>query len=83
MRQRSGPFWDAVQGRARLHRAAATLELAEGPPPVTGELTTNPAALSATADDFGHIIHRTPQFVLKPASAADISASWRGQRARA
>jgi len=33
-----------------------------------------PAALSATADDFGHVIHRTPQYVLKPASVADISA---------
>ncbi|HWN01130.1 MAG TPA: FAD-binding protein, partial [Streptosporangiaceae bacterium] len=74
MSQRSEPLWDAVQGRAPLHRVAATLGSEKDPPPVTGELTTDPAALSATADDFGHVIHRTPQYVLKPASVADISA---------
>jgi acyl-coenzyme A thioesterase PaaI-like protein len=25
MEKRSGPFWDAVEGRAPIHRAAATL----------------------------------------------------------
>jgi cytokinin dehydrogenase len=74
MSQRSRPFRDTVQGRAPLDRAAATLASEKDPPPVTGELTTDPAALSATADDFGHIIRRRPQHVLKPASVADISA---------
>ena len=41
---------------------------------ITGELATDPAVLSAAADDFGHIIHRMPRCVLKPASVADISA---------
>jgi FAD/FMN-containing dehydrogenase len=50
------------------------LELEKDPPPVSGELATDPAALSAAADDFGHVIHRTPRYVLKPASVADISA---------
>jgi cytokinin dehydrogenase len=74
MSQRSGPLGDAVQGRAPLNQAVATLGLEKDPPPVTGELTTDPALQSATADDFGHIVHRTPQYVLKPASVADISA---------
>jgi cytokinin dehydrogenase len=41
-------------------------------PPVSGELTTDPAALAAAADDFGHIVHRTPQYVLKPATVQDV-----------
>jgi FAD/FMN-containing dehydrogenase len=55
-------------------RAAATPGLEKDPPPVTGELATDLAALSATADDFGHLIHRMPRYVLKPASVADIWA---------
>jgi hypothetical protein len=55
MRQRSGLFWDAPQGRAQLRGEAAIPGLKKEPPHVTGELTTDPAALSATADDFGHI----------------------------
>ena len=39
-----------------------------------GRLAADPAALSAAADDFGHIIHRRPQYVVKPTSVADISA---------
>jgi cytokinin dehydrogenase len=65
MSRRPGPVRDAVGSPGSE----------EDPPPVTGELTTDPAALSATADDFGHIIHRTPQYVLKPASVADISVT--------
>ena len=74
MSQRSGPSGAAVRGRALLHQPAGTLELEKDPPPVTGEVTSDPAALSAAADDFGHLIHRTPRYVLKPASVADISA---------
>jgi cytokinin dehydrogenase len=74
MSQRSGPFGDAVRGPA-LNQAVATLGSEQDLPPVSGELTTDPAAQPATADDFGHIVHRTPQYVLKPASAADISAT--------
>ena len=44
------------------------------PPAVAGELSTDPAALSEAADDFGHVIHRAPRYVLQPASVADISA---------
>jgi len=74
MSQRSGPHRGAVRGRAPLHRAAATLGSEKNLPAVTGKLTAEPAALSAAADDFGHIIHRTSRYVLRPASGAEISA---------
>lgn len=41
-------------------------------PPLDGTLTTDPASLDAVADDFGHIIHRTPVAVLRPGSVEDI-----------
>lgn len=41
-------------------------------PPLDGTLTTDPAALAAAADDFGHIIHRTPVAVLHPGSTEDV-----------
>ena len=41
-------------------------------PPLDGTLNTDPASLAAAADDFGHIIHRTPVAVLRPGSVEDI-----------
>jgi cytokinin dehydrogenase len=41
-------------------------------PPLDGTITTDPASLAAAADDFGHIIHRTPVAVLRPGSVEDI-----------
>jgi cytokinin dehydrogenase len=41
-------------------------------PPLDGTLTTDPESLAAVADDFGHIIHRTPIAVLRPGSVDDI-----------
>ena len=64
----------SCRGRCDGSRATATPRREKDPPAVTGKLAADPAALSATADDFGHLIHRTPQYVLKPASVADISA---------
>lgn len=41
-------------------------------PPLDGVLLTDPATLTAAADDFGHIVHRLPIAVLKPGSVKDI-----------
>lgn len=41
-------------------------------PGLDGELTLDPAAIAEAADDFGHIISRTPIAVLRPGSAEDI-----------
>ncbi len=41
-------------------------------PPLDGELTVDSAAITEAADDFGHIISRTPIAVLRPGSGKDI-----------
>jgi cytokinin dehydrogenase len=43
-------------------------------PDLDGTLTTDPAALAEAADDFGHLVHRTPLAVLRPGSVADVVA---------
>lgn len=43
-------------------------------PPLDGTLTADPAALAAFADDFGHMVHRTPVAVLSPGSVDDVAA---------
>jgi FAD/FMN-containing dehydrogenase len=42
------------------------------PPPFDGQLLLETAKLTAAADDFGHIVHRTPWAVLIPGSVEDI-----------
>lgn len=41
-------------------------------PDLDGELTTDPAALAEAADDYGHLVHRTPLAVLRPGSVDDV-----------
>jgi len=41
-------------------------------PNLDGEILSAPEHLAAAADDWGHIIHRTPRAVLLPASEDDI-----------
>lgn len=41
-------------------------------PRLDGELVVDSAALAEAADDFGHVVHHTPQAVLRPGSARDI-----------
>lgn len=43
-------------------------------PDLDGELTTDPAVLAEAADDYGHLVHRTPLAVLRPGSVADVVA---------
>jgi cytokinin dehydrogenase len=51
-------------------------------PAIARALTGDAKDLAAAADDFGHIIHRAPQAVLKPGSVADIAEilRWAGGR---
>jgi cytokinin dehydrogenase len=51
-------------------------------PAIGGALTCDAKDLAAAADDFGHMIHRSPQAVLKPASVADITEAVRWAAAR-
>lgn len=41
-------------------------------PDLDGELLLDAATRAAAADDYGHIVHRTPLAVLRPASTRDI-----------
>jgi cytokinin dehydrogenase len=41
-------------------------------PGLDGQLVTDPASLAAAADDFGHLVHRTPRAVLRPGSVQDV-----------
>jgi FAD/FMN-containing dehydrogenase len=43
-----------------------------GLPPLDGTLSSDPTVIASHADDFGHIVHRTPIAVLLPGSVDDI-----------
>lgn len=47
------------------------------PPPLEGELRFDDESRAAAADDFGHMVHRTPEGVLLPASDQDLAAAIR------
>lgn len=60
---------------------ASTLEAGSVPlPPLDGELLMDTASRTAAAEDFGHILHRTPWAVLVPGSVKDIVAMVRFAR---
>jgi len=42
-------------------------------PRLAGRLLLDPADLAPFADDFGHLVHRTPRAVLEPGSVEDIA----------
>jgi FAD/FMN-containing dehydrogenase len=42
-------------------------------PALDGQLLTDPTTLAQAADDFGHIVHRSPIAVLVPGSVEDIA----------
>ena len=45
------------------------------PPSLDGELRFDDQVRTAAAEDFGHLVHRTPEGVLLPASEADVVAA--------
>src|SRR4051794_21281929 len=57
--------------------AAAAQARTLSSPPLDGELRFDEKALAAAADDFGHIVRRTPEGVLLPASDKDVAATIR------
>lgn len=52
--------------------APAATALAEDFPTFDGVLLLDDASRAAAADDFGHIVHRQPQAVLRPGSVDDV-----------
>jgi FAD/FMN-containing dehydrogenase len=49
-----------------------------------GEIHFDERTRTAAADDFGHLVHRTPYAVVRPASARDVASavSWAAHRGR-
>jgi cytokinin dehydrogenase len=70
--------------------AAATEGVSDEPsaqlvsPPFDGQLHFDERRRAAAAEDFGHIVHRTPDAVLHPASDQDVASAilWAGERGR-
>jgi len=60
-----------LAGRSWVTQASTGGSFA-GLPPLDGTLTCDPVALAEAADDFGHIVHRTPLAVLRPGSVEDV-----------
>ena len=60
------PARGAWLSAAQAHEGAARV------PDLDGELVFDPAALEEAADDFGHIVHRTPWAVLRAQSTRDV-----------
>jgi cytokinin dehydrogenase len=56
----------------------------KSPPPLDGEVHFDGQARAAAADDFGHLVHRTPEGVLLPASEEDAAAAvrWAAEHGR-
>ena len=55
------------------------------PPPLDGGIRVDDRARAAAADDFGHLVHRTPEGVLLPASEEDVAVAvrWAAEHGRA
>ena len=62
--------FDPVSGW--VSRAEAAPAGAIPVPDLDGELVSDPDSLAEAADDYGHIVHRTPTAVLRPGSVHDI-----------
>jgi cytokinin dehydrogenase len=56
---------------------ASTAQIQKQPPPLDGELRFDNESRAAAADDFGHIVHKTPEGVLLPGSAQDVATTIR------
>lgn len=65
-----------VLGLDPVTRTWVTSASADGPldhlPKLDGRLRIDAAALEAAAEDFGHVVHRTPLAVLEPGSVQDV-----------
>ncbi|HEV2638007.1 MAG TPA: FAD-binding protein [Actinocrinis sp.] len=48
-----------------------------GLPRLDGQILTDPADLAAAAEDYGHLVHRTPSAVLSPGSVSDVTTMLR------
>lgn len=60
-------------GSAAVQTAPALAE--DIPPALEGQVRCDESMRTAAADDFGHIVHERPSFLVQPRSPADIAAA--------
>jgi cytokinin dehydrogenase len=77
----------AAAAGGRADRAAGASVAQSGtaaPPPIDGTLRFDDESRAAAAEDFGHIVHQTPDGVLFPASDQDVATiiRWAGDLRR-
>jgi cytokinin dehydrogenase len=58
------------------------MSISVSPPRLEGTMRFDEGARRRASDDFGHLVHRTPEGVLLPASADDVAAAIRWAAAR-
>ena len=73
--------FDPVRRSWVTEAQAGTVRALVGVPPLDGTLRVDATSLQQAADDFGHIVHRTPLAVLEPGSVEDIARIVRYSRA--
>ncbi|MGH2985272.1 MAG: FAD-binding protein [Solirubrobacterales bacterium] len=73
-----------MRKKPAVKTAPGITELDLPPPPLDGELRFDEATRNGAADDFGHIVHETPEAVLLPGSADDVAKTiqWTARRGR-
>jgi cytokinin dehydrogenase len=65
-----------VAAASAAGKGLSAMETASGsPPPLGGEIKFDKQSRAAAADDFGHIVHRTPRAVVLPASDDDVATA--------
>ena len=75
---RSGMAATATRAADALTYDASTARTRDSPPPaLDGEIRFDELARAAAADDFGHIVHKMPQGILRPRSASDVASTIR------
>jgi cytokinin dehydrogenase len=67
----------ATRAADALTYDATTCTRDSPPPALDGEIRFDELARAAAADDFGHIVHKMPQGILRPRSANDVAATIR------
>src|SRR5258708_166723 len=71
-------------GRAATEGASVAQPRIEAPRTLDGTLRFDDGSRAAAAEDFGHIVHRTPEGVLLPGSDQDVATiiRWAGDLRR-
>lgn len=74
----------AGTGMARQGAATVHTRVLPPPPPLDGEIHFDAASRAEAAEDFGHLVRRTPAGVLLPGSVEDVATTvrWAGERGR-